>query len=261
MAAAVIAGAANRAHALSRDGSVAAVACGAASAAAGWAWAALLVTYFIASSIVTAVGRGRKEARTAPIVEKGGERDAMQVGANGGVFSVAALAMLMLPLDSPWRPIIASGAVGALAASAADTWATEIGVLLGGTPRSVAARTAVLAGESGGVTWSGTLGGVAGAAVVALAAGALGLTHGSLLVPLVAGTVGSLLDSVLGGTVQARRWCDACDALTERRVHVCGSATRHAGGVPWIDNDVVNFAATLGGFIVGGALGAWRPRG
>lgn len=264
VAAVVVAAAARRAHALSRNGSVAAVACGAASAAAGWAWAALLVTYFVASSSVTAAGRARKEARTAPIAEKGGERDATQVVANGGMFCVAALATLLIPSGSPWRAILACGAVGALAASAADTWATEIGVLVGVIPRSIVTRTNIRPGESGGVTWPGTLGGVVGAGVVAAAAALLGLTRGAPLAPLVAGMTGSLLDSVLGATLQARRHCDACDAPTERDVHVCGVATRHAGGVQWVDNDTVNLAATVGGFVAGAglsALGAWWARG
>lgn len=260
-AAAVVAIAARRARTLSRNGCVAAVACGAASAAAGWAWAALLVAYFVASSLMTAFGRGRKEARTAPVAEKGGERDAVQVGANGGAFCVAALATLAVAPDSPWRAIVACGAVGALAASAADTWSTETGVLLGGVPRSIATGTFVRPGESGGVTWAGTAGGLAGAAFVAAGSALLGLVHGAPLAPLVAGMTGSLLDSVLGATVQARRHCDACDALTERRVHSCGAVTRAAGGVQWLGNDAVNFAATLGGLVAGGALCAWWSNG
>ena len=67
----------------------------------------------------------REGARTASIVAKGGERDAMQVLANGAMFAGAAFAMVLRP-DTRW---IALGA-GALAASAADTWATEIGTLV-----------------------------------------------------------------------------------------------------------------------------------
>jgi uncharacterized protein (TIGR00297 family) len=238
---------------------VAAVACGAASASAGWAWAALLVTYFVASSVVSAVGRGRKEARTAPIVAKTGERDAAQVLANGGVFALAAIASTA-GMPEMWRSIITCGAAGALAASAADTWATEVGVLSGGVARSVVTRTVVPAGESGGVSWTGTLGGAAGAAFVAGVAALLGLARGAPLAPLLAGMVGSLVDSVLGATLQARRRCDVCGALTERQVHDCGGATRHAQGVRWIDNDVVNVTTTVAGFVIAGALGAWWLR-
>ena len=51
----------------------------------------------------------------------------MQVLANGGVFALAAL--LGAVLGSPWPAAGSRAALGALAASAADTWATEIGTL------------------------------------------------------------------------------------------------------------------------------------
>jgi uncharacterized membrane protein len=62
-----------------------------------------------------------------------------------------------------------------------------------------------------------------------------------------AGFAGSLFDSLLGATLQARRWCDACNAPTERRIHSCGSRTRVAGGISWLDNDVVNLVSGVGG--------------
>jgi uncharacterized membrane protein len=75
----------------------------------------------------------------------------------------------------------------------------------------------------------------------------MGWSHRVALASLLGGIVGSTLDSVLGGTVQARRWCDRCNLGTERAVHDCGAATRHAGGVTWLDNDVVNFLSAAGG--------------
>lgn len=261
VAAAVIAALARRARALSASGALAAMACGAASAAAGWGYAALLVTYFVTSSLVTAAGRSRKEAQTAPVAEKGGERDAAQVVANGGVFCLAALATLTATPGSPAWGFLVAGALGALAASAADTWSTEIGVLVGGTPRSIVNRTIVRKGESGGITWAGTGGGLAGAVFVALAAAALGIEHGLPLAPIVGGMTGTLLDSLLGATLQRRRHCDTCDLPTERAVHVCGAPTRDSGGVRWIGNDTVNLLATVGGLVAGGIIGMAGARG
>ena len=61
------------------------------------------------------------------------------------------------------------------------------------------------------------------------------------------GIAGTLADSILGATVQARRWCAGCSDTTERLVHSCGRRTEPAGGFQWLDNDGVNFAATLAG--------------
>jgi uncharacterized protein (TIGR00297 family) len=218
----------------------------------------LLVAYFVASSLISRVGRARKEARTESIVAKGGRRDAAQVIANGGVFAIAAVVSFIGP-SQVW----AWGALGALAASAADTWSTEIGLLRGGVPRSILNGTPVLPGESGGVTVAGTLGGIAGAGFVALCAAAFAIAPGAALATLFAGFFGTLADSLLGATVQERRYCDACAALTERATHGCGRSTRRAGGIRGVDNDVVNTFATLAGLTAGAllAIAIGRVRG
>jgi uncharacterized membrane protein len=97
------------------------------------------------------------------------------------------------------------------------------------------------------VTWLGTVASIAGAAVIALAALALGWPPGVALAAFAAGITGSVIDSLLGATVQSRRWCDRCSTLTERRRHDCGTATRPVAGLSWLGNDAVNAASTLAG--------------
>lgn len=233
---------ARRAGALSTSGAIAAAIVGTASVVAGWNWGTLLVLYFVASTALSRIGIAEKERRTGGVVAKGGARDAAQVFANGGVFALGALAASAL--GAP--PTLVAGAVGALAAAAADTWATEIGVLLGGTPRSVLTLRAVPPGTSGGVSAAGTIAMISGALFVALAARTLALTDALSIVTL-AGCAGALADTLIGATLQERRWCDACGLATERLTHDCHAATRFAGGVPGMDNDVVNLLATLTG--------------
>jgi len=64
------------------------------------------------------------------------------------------------------------------------------------------------------------------------------------LIALIAGFIGSLTDSLLGATVQAMYYCPQCEKETEQRVHRCGTSTHPLRGIPWFDNDVVNFVAT-----------------
>lgn len=255
---AVAAGLAWRAGSLNRSGFVAATLCGTLCAIAGWDWAALLVLYFVAASGLSRAGKAAKDARTQAIVSKGGARDAVQVLANGGLYSVAAA--LTVAFASP-PPQLVWGAIGALAAASADTWATEIGVGLGGVPRSIINRTYVRPGESGGVTVTGLIGSAAGASWIGLLAMLLGLPRGLGIAALVAGIGGSVADSLLGATIQERRWCDVCRERTERPVHLCGSATRRDGGIAGLNNDVVNLLSTLAGFLLGvmvyGVAGSW----
>jgi uncharacterized protein (TIGR00297 family) len=227
---------ARRARSLSTGGAVAATVIGTIAVSAGWSWGALLIIYFVSSSLLSRFGRVRKQKRTESILEKGGERDAVQVSANGAMFAGAALAMIVRP-DVRW---IALG-IGSLAASAADTWATEIGTLSTKEPRSLTTWRRVPAGTSGAVSAPGTLAMIAGALFIGAASYALGWTLEIAGRVVIAGIFGALVDSVLGATVQARRWCETCSRETERVTHDCGTPTRHLRGVPWLDNDIVNF--------------------
>lgn len=236
-----------RARSLSGTGAVAAAACGTACVLGGWPWAALLIAYFLAATALSRAGRNDKEARSAGVVAKGGSRDAMQVLANGGIYSLAAALSAAVPATA-----LVWGAVGALAAASADTWATEIGIWLGGEPRLITNGTIVRSGTSGGVTAAGLLGSLSGAAWVALCAMLAGFRgHEIVIAALIGGVGGSIFDSLIGATLQERRWCDACAEPTERTVHLCGAATRRVGGVTRLDNDVVNLVATVAGFVLG----------
>ena len=243
--------AARRARALSSSGAVAAAAVGTAAVAAGWEWGALLALYFVLSSALSRLGESDKERRTRGIVAKGGARDATQALANGGVFAFCALGTLLAGADGAIA--LSAAAAGALAAATADTWATEVGTLVGGTPRVLFSFDAVPPGTSGAVTAAGTVALIAGASFVAVAALLLGVT-GAVGAVAIAGIAGALADSVLGATLQERRWCDACARATERTVHDCGAPTRRAGGIAGMDNDAVNLAATVTGALVAAGL-------
>ena len=244
--AALVAGLAERAGSLSRSGRWAAVCVGALATAAGWRWSALLIAWFVASSLLTRLGRGAKTARTAGAVEESGARSALQVLANGSVFALAAVGYTRTGEAS-----FAAAALGALAAATADTWATELGTLWGGAPRSSLSGVPVAKGMAGGVTIVGLLASLAGAALIALAGTAFvapDLMHWDRIA--LAGVAGALADSVLGAAAQHKRRCARCDALTERRVHDCGTPTVAARGLPWMTNDTVNLLATGIGALV-----------
>jgi len=74
----------------------------------------------------------------------------------------------------------------------------------------------------------------------------------------ISGQIVSLVDSLLGATIQAVYRCPECGVPTESRVHrVCGEATELVRGQPWITNDTVNALSTLTSAAIGATL--WRP--
>jgi uncharacterized protein (TIGR00297 family) len=118
--------------------------------------------------------------------------------------------------------------VAAMAEATADTVSSELGQVLGGTPRMITSFRRAPAGTDGAVSVAGTLAG-------AIAAGLLVLVAKTALpllswrdagVALAAGIAGTLVDSLLG-------------AGPER--------------LGWLNNDVVNALSTLAAAL----LAAW----
>lgn len=235
---------ARRVGALSTSGALAGTIVGAIALAAGWSWGLLLVAHFISASALSKLGEKRKAQRIGAVVEKGDRRDAKQVLANGGVYALAAITYMLTRTHS-WYAV----AIGALANSAADTWATEIGTLAGRNPRSIVSGEPVPAGTSGGVSLVGTIASFGGALFIAA-----GATIARWPVPFTAvvlgGIAGAMADSLLGATLQTRRWCDVCAKPTERPVHSCGNRTRRTGGLRGFDNDAVNAVSSGVGALV-----------
>ncbi len=242
----IISIAARKQEALSSSGAVAAIAVATLCTTSGWTWAFMLVAFFFAGTFLSRVGADAKRADTADFVEKGGARDAAQVIANGGPFAVAAVASVVWP-HLVWQ---LAGA-GAIAASSADTWGTEVGGLSRSQPRLITTFAPVRAGTSGGVTWLGIAASVGGALLIALVTFLMGWPGRAACAALIGGLAGSLIDSLLGATLQARRRCPKCGTQTEREVHACGTRTVGSGGVRWIDNDVVNVLSSICGAILG----------
>ncbi len=237
--AAAVAVLAYRARALSVSGALAAVAVGAAVfATLGWGGAVVLLAFFVPASALSRLPRHPG----LPSAEQNERRNGAQVLANGAVAALCALGTVLV------SPAFAAGFAGALAAAAADTWGTEIGMRFGGTPISILNFQRILPGRSGGITAAGTLATLAGAVAVAGSACAL---HLAAFTPVaVAGLAGGLVDSVLGATLQSLRWCPVCRCDSETTRHTCGTTTSLRRGVSWMENDAVNVAATFCGAFV-----------
>lgn len=240
-----------RRRSLSPSGTVGAIVTGTTISAMGsWSWGLTLIFFFVSSSLFSHFRARDKEQTAADKFSKGGQRDIMQVAANGGSATLLALGYGLAPSAS-LRKVLEAGYTGALATATADTWATELGVLSYQQPRLITTGKRVAPGTSGGITLLGSV-------AAALGAVALGmffwLLHGcqkslaSLpLIALLSGLGGSIADSILGATVQAMYYCPVCGKETERHLHSCGTKTKPLRGIPWFNNDVVNCIATLFG--------------
>jgi uncharacterized protein (TIGR00297 family) len=243
-----------RARALSLSGALAAMVVGGLiTASGGWRAGALLVGFFVSASLLSKVTE-RYRPEQGRNVARGSRRDAWQVIANGGI---ATLCAAIYGLTD--EPIFLVAFAASLAAAAADTWATEIGAYSRRRPRLITNFAPVPRGTSGAVSPLGTAATVAGAlAMAVLAALLLGGEAGGQVRMMIAvalgGVAGSVIDSLLGATVQVQFTCPACRERTEARIHRCGTPTVQTRGFTIVTNDVVNISAIIAGTLVGALL-------
>jgi uncharacterized protein (TIGR00297 family) len=246
---------------LSRSGALGAVLVGTLIfGLGGWVWGVALAVFFISSSALSHY-KERQKATVAEKFEKGHRRDMGQVLANGGLGALVAVLSAIAPNEA-WFYLF----VGVMATVTADTWATELGTLSAAPPRLITSGRVVEVGTSGGVSPLGTGVSLAGGLLIGLTVALLGPPAGLLpwsaapvvaLIGALSGAAGSLLDSLMGATVQQIYYCDTCAKETERRVHRCGTTTRPLRGWGWVNNDLVNLLSSLGGGLVAAGLAMW----
>jgi uncharacterized protein (TIGR00297 family) len=173
---------------------------------------ATLAALFLMTWAATRLGYRRKLA--LGLAERREGRNAWQILAN---LAVAALGSVAFSATGNRVWLIA--ALAALAEAATDTVASEIGQCHGSDGRLITTWERVPPGTDGGITLPGSIAGLAAGLVISLVA-ALGgmLPRTQLWIPVAAGFAGMLIDSILGATLQRRGW---------------------------INNEAVNFFATL----------------
>lgn len=253
---AIIAFAAYRRGSLSQSGAVGALVVGTLIfGLGGWVWGVVLGVFFVSSSLLSHF-KEREKAAVAEKFEKGHRRDFGQAMANGGLGALIAVLSVIVPESvvpkSTWFFLF----VGVMATVTADTWATELGTLSKTAPRLITNGRAVEVGTSGGVSALGTGVSFVGGLLIGLTAGVFGAVAGLhpwsaapwvALVGAFSGAAGSLIDSLMGATVQQIFYCDTCAKETERKIHRCGTTTRPLRGWSWLNNDLVNMLSSLGG--------------
>jgi len=216
----------------------------------GVQWFIIVAVFFALGVAFTLYKYGYKK-RLGGAQEKGGARNWPNILANGGMASVFAVCEFFHP-----GAAFAALFLGSIGTSAADTAATELGLLSRSQPRLIVhPRKEVPPGTSGGVSALGFAGAALASLVIggmAYALGVLGETEGPipvLALCLVGGVSGAVVDSIIGATIQRRGYCKVCLRETESTVH-CGEKTVVTGGVPFIENNLVNLLSTLAGAAV-----------
>ncbi|MCP8307592.1 MAG: DUF92 domain-containing protein [archaeon] len=209
----------------------------------GWYWFIVMLVFFAISTQFTKFRYNYKE-RLGFAQEKGGARGWPNVLANGGVATIFSIMEFRFG-----GGIYAVAFLGAMASATADTLATEIGLLSKKEPRLITnLKKKVPIGTSGGVTLIGTMASFFASFVIGITAMILKIIDASpikiLIIVTLGGIIGSIIDSILGATIQRTGLCENCKKITESLKH-CGKPIKKLKGIMFVDNNVVNFFSTL----------------
>ena len=207
---------------------------------------------FASSSLLSHYKKSEKK-EFEDVVSKTGPRDYIQALANLGV----ATFLLVLYQFIPSQVLIAS-LIGSVAAANADSWASEIGGISKKKPVLITTFKPVDKGISGGVTYPGTIGGIAGSLfIVCIGVIFLNLStsfKGNMTflfwASFVAGSLGFIFDSYIGAVFQSLYKNKTNERFTEDNE----GNKELVKGFSWINNDVVNFLTTLFAALLAGGI-------
>jgi len=212
----------------------------------GWEWAVPILSFFITSSILSKLGKSVKE-QFKDTFEKTGTRDLWQVLANG---SIGGFFVLIAIFDPGNAKFYFAAYTLSFAAATADTWATELGVLFKGTPVLITTFKKVKPGVSGGISFYGSLASLAGSFFIVWVASFFVPMETEIILMLgLIGFSGSLVDSLIGATIQGQYQCRVCKKYTEKKSH-CNTPALKIKGFRWMTNDLVNFISILSSVLV-----------
>ena len=252
---------------LDLSGAVAAFVVGFLTTVAGIRYSLTVILFFVSSSILTKYG-GKKKARLEGSNHKeGGQRNWVQVVSNSLPGMIACLLAFVMEPDgiqverlnlemtlSPLPTMLMYAFIGHYACCTADTWASELGILSRTPPRLVTApwRT-VPAGTNGGISVFGSAASLVGGLFIGICFFLLRIVVDSpnystttpqwpvILAGVIGGCLGSLIDSLLGATLQYSGWCSKNNCVVE---HPAPTVTR-ISGVAILDNHQVNLMSSL----------------
>lgn len=203
-----------------------------------------LAATFVFTMIAGKLSGKKREKLEKKLHAKSGARDSAQVFCNVGLSAIMAAVYGLTDKDAF---LCACGA--ALAASLADSLASELGILNKTPPRDICTLKKVQPGISGGVSPLGLAMSFVGAAIIGLICLGWGKGFAMSSVIVLCGFLAALVDSVLGSRVQAKYRCGVCGALTEKKVH-CAQPGALEKGLAFVNNDMVNFLNNLSAVIL-----------
>ncbi|KAJ0176726.1 hypothetical protein K1T71_007905 [Dendrolimus kikuchii] len=227
-----------------------------------YSFLAALFTFFITSSKATKL-RPHLKRKIESDFKEGGQRNWIQVLCNGGMGAQLSL-LYLLDVGASERPIdfvkdyraswLTIGILGVFACCNGDTWASELGTVFSNTdPLLVTSFKKVPKGTNGGISVFGTICSAVGGFLIGISQYLVILYFSDstlwmyappqwpiILFGALGGFLGSLIDSLLGATIQYSGLDKDGKIVTHSSLSV-----KHISGRNILDNHSVNLISTV----------------
>jgi len=223
-----------------------------------------LILFFVSSSILTKFNQSKK-ARLESEFKEGGQRNWIQVFCNSGPATISAILYYTLTQEEllldfrQWyfESFLLSFFLGWYACCNGDTWASELGILSSTKPVLITTWKTVHPGTNGGISPIGTLASLLGGAFIGITFWICGIIFGTVSTsvaqwPIVilgslGGLIGSLIDSLLGATLQYSCWSPVAKKIFNKPE----PGFQKVAGMDILTNNQVNLiSATITGFLI-----------
>lgn len=212
-----------------------------------------LLAFYLVTGVLTKYKHMDKRAKGAA-EGKLGERGWKNVFSNGGYAIPLALMSYMNPWGLGAYAYVAY--LGAVSSVFADTAATEVGLLSKKYPRLITSLKKVPHGTPGGITGYGMVAQLISPASITLVLLPIFYpNHGApfmvnvLAMTLTSSIAGSMVDSMVGASIQGVYKCGKCSKVTESKIH-CGTKAVKLRGFSLVGNNLVNLTSALTGALV-----------
>lgn len=269
-----------RKRSLSKSGALSAFVVASLSLATSWRNGITLLAFYWTSSKLTRLGAKIKSNYEEGVTEGGERGASqvfacsligvicacirrIAVGRDGPLLSVGSTLVSSSPSLALFGDQLTLAYVAFFACCAGDTWASELGILSKSPPRLITKPwKTVTPGRNGGISLVGLGASAAGGMLMGLLHGVfvpggiasfLGFQSSSIqllqfrreilvltLVGFLGGFGGSLLDSLLGATIQATYYDEEAKKIVKRP----GRTVKHVGGWGFLSNEMVNVIST-----------------
>jgi len=158
-------------------------------------------------------------------------RSTIQVLANA---APAIIFLFLIPDQTLARNMV----ITVFAVALADTMSSELGKKWKGTTIDFCSMKKMEPGLSGGISLEGSLAGLLGSFIIAVAAFVYPITFNLFFTILIFGFVGMLIDSIIGSIAQGKY-------LVGEKMMEVGTRDELVRGLHWLNNEWVNFISIV----------------